>query len=226
MAGMLETWARRLVAARRGAPPSLPVSGHGHRLVGGPVVVSRLLMVPAATVALLLAPGRALELRGPGEVVAPPLFGPVTAQPLVLVVVTTPTRLEVTVVDVTTFDGHPLDQVRVWLEVEVDQRQGFAALRQLAAEHGVRLEAALLASVQREVAAAVRGAVRMNRLADLRRLSLTEVLRRWWPAAFADGTLQCARFEVRHVGWPGNHGVDEPTGNSADEPTVPIPVVT
>ena len=216
MVGMLESWAWRLVAARRGSPPTLPVTGHGYRLVGGPVVVTRLLMVPASTVALLLTAGRPVELRGPGEVLAPPLFGPTADQPAVLVVSTAPVDLDVTVVDGLTFDGYPLESVRLRLRVELDQRDGLADLRRLAGSHGAGLEAALLAAVQREVAAAVRGAVRMNRLADLRRLTLTEVLRsRWWPTTFADGALHCSKFEVRHVGWPGS---------SSDEPTVPIPV--
>ena len=218
MAGMLESWARRLVAVRRGAPPALPATGHGYRLVGGPVLVSRLLMVPASTVALVLTAGRPAELRGPGEVLAPPLFGPVTAQPAVLVVSTAPVRLDVTVVESLTFDGYPLDAVDLRLRVELDPPDGFAGLRRLVAAHGVGLEAGLLATVQREVAAAVGGAVRMNRLADLRRLTLSEVLRsRWWPGSFADGALQCSEFEVRHVDWPDH---------SSDEPTVPLPVVT
>lgn len=217
MAGMLESWARRLVVARRGSPPALPVTGHGYRLVGGPVRVTRLLMVPASTVALLLAAGRPAELKWPGEVLAPPLLGPVTGQPVVLVVSTAPVTLDVTVADSMTFDGHPLESVSLRLRVELDQRDGCAGVRQLVAVHGVGLEAGLLTSVQQEVAAAVRGAVRMNRLADLRRLSLEEVLHsRWWPAAFADGALHCSEFEVRHVGWPGS--------SSSEEPTVPLPV--
>lgn len=217
MAGMLESWTRRLVAARRGSPPALPVTGHGYRLVGGPVAVSRLLMVPASTVALLLAAGRPVELRWPGEVLAPPLFGSLAAQPVVLVVSTAPVSLDVTVADSITFDGYPLGSLSVRLRVELDQRDAFAALRQLVAGHGVALEAGLLTSVQREVAAAVRGAVRMNRLADLRRLTLEKVLRgRWWPTTFVDGALHCAEFEVGHVDWPGS--------SSSEEPTVPLPV--
>ena len=218
VAGMLETWLRRLLAARRGAPPTLPATGHGHRLVGGPAALSRVLMVPASTVALLLRAGQPVELRAPGELLAPPLLGPVATQPVVLVVVTTPVRLEVTVLDGITFDGYPLDRVTLQLSVEVEPDEGFGRLRQLAAEHGVGLEAGLLTGVQREVAAAVRGALRMNRLADLQRLSLQEVLRnRWWPASFAGGALRCSEFEVRQVGWPGG-------SSSSDEPTVPLPV--
>ena len=238
VAGVLEVWARRLAAVRRGAPPPLPATGHGHRLVGGPYALTRLQMVPDHSWALLLRPDRSVEARRPGEVVAPALLRPPAADATVLVVCTAPTRLRVAVPDVTTFDRQPLALVTLELLVQVEDADELAALRPLVAEHGVGLEAGLLAAVQREVAAAVQGAVRMNRLADLRRLGLAEILRtRWWPASFAGGAVRCHSFDVEHVSWPdATERRDEPERDGPgrgeqdgmreqDEPTVPLPLV-
>ena len=245
MAGVLESWARRLLAVRRGAPPPLPTTGHGHRLVGGPYALTRLQMVPARSWALLLRPDRSVEVRRAGEVVAPALLRPPAADSTVLVVCTAPTRLRVGVPDVTTFDRQPLALVTLELLVEVEDADGLVALRALVAEHGVGLEAGLLAAVQREASTAVQGAVRMNRLADLQRLGLAEVLRtRWWPSTFAGGALRCHSVDVRNVSWPatadpaaGAVGPDrgEPDRGEQDrgepyqvreqdEPTVPLPL--
>jgi hypothetical protein len=61
----------------------------------------------------------------------------------------------------------------------------------------------LLRQVKLEVAAEVEAAIRLNRLADLRRRGLQEVLAdRWLPTTFASGALLRDSFEVRSLTWP------------------------
>lgn len=218
----LETWVRHLVAARSvAATPSAadPSAGGGaesvgSRLVGEAEEVRRLLVVRPETVVVAVPRGGVPQLRFPGELLVPPLLSPgaprIVARPLS----TAPVNLDVTVTDLVTFDGHPVDRAVLRLTLLLDDSDGYTSLLELVTSHPDDLEEQLLTAVHREVTSAVRGAVRMNRLADLRRLTLDTVLQaRWLPTRFGAGTLRCQHLRAQRVHWP-----DE------DEATVPVPV--
>lgn len=224
MVGTLESWVRRLVLARAVAAATgrdaratgAPVAAHsdGHRLVGEPEPLSRILVVRPDTVALVTGAGGQLELRLPGALLVPPLLTPGGPSVRARALSTAPVDLDVTVGDLVTFDGHAVERAVVRLALQLDDGDGYAALLELVAEHPDDLEEQLLGAVHREMTAAVRGAVRMNRLADLQRLTLAAVLEgRWLPARFGAGALRCLELRVQRVRWPGE-----------DEPTVPVPV--
>ena len=217
MVSTLEIWVRRLVAARSG-PPSAAAHGTDAvetRLVGEREVVSRLLVVRPDTVAVVLPPGGAPQLGLPGELLVPPVLAPRASAAVARSFSTAPVDLDVTVTDLVTFDGHPVDRAVLRLTLQLDDQDGYAGLLELVGSHGDDVEEPLLAAVGRELSAAVRGAVRMNRLADLQRRSLATVLQdRWLPATFGAGTLRCRRLRVQRVRWPGE-----------DEPTVAVPSV-
>lgn len=215
MVSAWETWVRRLVTRRPGVPaPAVAEATDpaGTRLVGAPEPVSRLLVVRPDTVALLTAAGTDPQLRRPGDLLVPPLLSPGAPPVTARAVSTAAVDLDVTVTDLLTFDGHAVDRAVLRVLVQLDDRDGYAELLELAAGHADDLEEYLLAAVHRELTTAVRGAVRMNRLADLQRLTLAAVLQdRWLPARLGAGTLRCLRTRVQRVRWPGE-----------DEPTVPV----
>lgn len=215
MVSTLEAWVRRLVAARSAAPA--PATGDVQRetrLVGESEVVSRLLVVRPDTVAVLVAAGGEPRLHHPGDLLVPPLLAPGAPAVLARAISTAPLDVDVTVTDLVTFDGHPVERAVLRLTLQLDEEDGSAALLELVATHPDDVEEQVLEAVHREVTAAVRGAVRMNRLADLQRLTLAVVLHdRWLPARFGAGTLRCRRLRVQQVRWPGE-----------DEATVPVPV--
>ena len=91
---------------------------------------------------------------------------------------------------VITLDGYAVERVKIRVTVQLAAAEHFAAVPELAAECGPDLENQLLRRVQNEVASEVHAAIRMNRLSDLRRLSLQHVLTdRWLPRTFAGGSL-------------------------------------
>jgi hypothetical protein len=212
----LEGWVRRLVAARlvTAPPPAGRADPNEARLVGDPEEVRRLLVVRPLTVAVLVTAGGVPQLLHPGELLLPPLLAPGVPRVVARALSTAPVELDVTVTDLVTFDGHPVDRVVLRLTMQLDDLDGYAALLELVGNHPDDLEPQLLAAVHREVTTAVRGAVRMNRLADLQRLTLATVLQaRWLPSRFGAGTLRCRHLRVQRVRWPGE-----------DEATVPVPV--
>ena len=217
MAGTVQAWAWRRLLRSSTAGADQVLDPAEPRLVGAPEQVGRLRLVQPGTVAVLLGPGLDPALRRPGDLLLPPLLRRRDLDPTVVVLSTAPVQLDVTVTGLATFDGYALDRVVLRVSVQLHDGDDHAALLDLAAEHGLDLEATLLSTVRRETAAAVQGAVRMNRLADLRRLSLLAVLQgRWLPPALVGGVLACRQASVEHVGWPD--------ARLDDEPTVPVRV--
>lgn len=211
---------------RRAGTPSAtgasPGHGHplGHRLVGTLTPLTRLAVVADGTVVVLLEPGRGASLRQPGDLLVPRLLVLArTPAARVLPVSTDPVHLDVTLTGLVSFDGYPVDPVTVRLELQLDDVDGPAGLIALVDEHGpaldpAQLEAGLLDTVQRACATAAQGAVAMNRLANLQRLGLRQVLAdRWLPTAFGGGLLRRRGFDVLPVGG---------AGHEEDEPTVPV----
>lgn len=224
MVSRLETWVRRLVSSRTAPSASASASASATasgtaadpgatRLIGPAAGVTRLLVVRPDTVAVVTAAGAAPQLKLPGELLVPPLLSPGAPAVTARAVSTDAVDLDVTVSELITFDGHPVDRAVLRVSVRLDDREQHRALLELAAGHPDDLEEVVLAAVHRELTAAVRGAVRMNRLTDLRRLTLAAVLEdRWLPARLGAGTLRLLRLRVQRVRWPGE-----------DEPTVPVP---
>ncbi len=215
MVSTLEAWVQRLVAARSVAPVAPTGDARREtRLVGEPEVVTRLLVVRPDTVAVVVAAGAEPQLRHPGDLLVPPLLAPGAPAVVARAISTAPLDVDVTVTNLVTFDGHPVERAVLRLTLQLDDSDGNTALLELVGTHPDDLEEQVLEAVHREVTAAVRGAVRMNRLADLQRLTLAVVLQdRWLPTRFGSGTLRCQRLRVQRVRWTGE-----------DEATVPLPV--
>lgn len=222
---LLRWWARRaqLRAAREpGRPAGTPSAtgaspasapALGQRLVGALVPLTRLATVAPRTVAVLLQPDGTAAVRRPGELLVPRLLARPGA-PLVhvLPVSTAPVHLDVALAGLVSFDGYPLEPVTLRVELQLDPADDFAALAALVAEHGAAVEGVLLDPVPRACATGVQGAVAMNRIAQLQRLGLRQVLaERWLPTTFGGGVLVRRGFDVL-----GADGAEE------SEPTVPL----
>ena len=232
---LLRWWARRAQqrAAREpgrpagtpsttGASPA-PALALGQRLVGTLVPLTRLATVAPGAVAVVLQPDGTAAVRRPGEVLVPRLLAhPGAPLVQVLPVSTAPVHLDVALPGLVSFDGYPVDTVTLRLELQLDPSDDFAGLAALVAEHGAGVEAVLLDPVPRACATAAQGAVAMNRLAQLQRLGLRQVLAdRWLPATFGGGLLLRRGFDVLQdraedgeatVPVLGGHPVVTPTG--------------
>ncbi len=160
------------------------------------------MVVGPDTVALLFEPERPPQLRRPGERLTPGLL-PSLRPVRVLVVNTAPVALDVTIDRLVSVDRQVIEGCVVRVVVQVSDADRHAALLTLAGEFGTELEAYLLQRVQNEVTVEVHAAVKLNRLADLRRLTLQQVLAdRWLPRSFAGGALVRRSFAVQAVQWP------------------------
>jgi hypothetical protein len=198
--------------------PAAGAAAHplGTRLTAPPEPLSLLTRVRPGTLAVLLRPGRPPELRQPGSVLVPPVLTRPAAPVLVQVLSTAPVHLDVSVTDLVSLDGYPLAAVGLRLRLQLDASDPVALVR-LVTQHGSGLEPVLLGHVQREVVAAVRGALAVNRRADLHRLGVRRVLEdRWLPTSFADGILLCRDATVL--------AVEE--GEPEDEQTLVLPAVS
>ncbi len=165
-------------------------------------VLDRRATVRDDTVALLFTPGAPVEVRRPGDRLAPKLT-PLAPLSEVLVMSTAPVDIDVTVDQMTTLDNARVHRCVVRLKVQLGERDGYAGLVSLAALHGTDIEDFLLDRVRDEVTDEVHAAMRMNRLADLQRLGVQHVLAdRWLPRSFAGGVLERRNFAVVSVGWP------------------------
>src|SRR4030095_10422321 len=103
---------------------------------------------------------------------------------------TSPVELDVTVDHLVTMDGHDIESCTVRVTVQVSDRDRYASLAGLAAEHGTDLEAYLLQRGKTDVATGMHAAVKMNRLADLRRPTVQqELAEQWLPRFFANSAL-------------------------------------
>jgi hypothetical protein len=174
----------------------------GMKLTGDPHPLDRLVSVQPNTVVVVFEQDSLPRLKFPGEYLTPGLL-PSLRPVQVLAVNTAPVELDVTVDHLLTLDGHELERCLVRVTVQLTDRDNYASIAGLAAEYGTELEAYLLQRVETEVAMEMHAAVKMNRLADLRRQTVQQVLAdRWLPRSFAGGALVRREFAVVEVSWP------------------------
>jgi hypothetical protein len=187
----------------------------GMKLTGDPHPLDRLVNVQPNTVVVVFEQDSAPRLKFPGEYLTPGLL-PSLRPVQVLAVNTAPVDLDVTVDHLITLDGHEIERCLVRVTVQLSDRDNYAAVASLAAEYGTELEAHLLQRVETEVAMEIHAAIKMNRLADLRRQTVQEVVaERWLPKSFAAGTLVRRRFEVIEVNWPKDSAISIPAPRSS-----------
>jgi len=208
----------RVVTDRQ--PPTAPSSPEksaavvepalGMKLTGDPHPLDRLVSVQRNTVVVVFEQDSVPRLKFPGEYLTPGLL-PSLRPVQVLAVNTAPVELDVTVDHLVTLDGHEIERCLVRVTVQLTDRDNYAPVAGLAAEYGTELEAYLLQRVETEVAMEMHAAVKMNRLADLRRQTVQQVLAdRWLPRAFAGGALVRREFAVIEVSWPKDSAVSVP----------------
>jgi hypothetical protein len=177
------------------APVDQPFTGQTREL-------NRLVRVQPGTVLVVFPPGERPKVRHPGETVLP-TWNPFQYASLALPVTTGVVPLTMTVSDLTTLDNQPVEQVTLKILVQLADAEDFAAVADLAAEFGDTFGAYLMQELQSKIESSVRGAFRMNRLADLRRHTVAAVLQdRWIPLSFANGTLVRRGLTVTDVDWP------------------------
>jgi hypothetical protein len=179
----------------------------GMKLTGDPHPLDRLVNVQPNTVVVVFEQDSLPRLKFPGEYLTPGLL-PSLRPVQVLAVNTAPVELDVTVDHLITLDGHEIERCLVRVTVQLTDRDNYASVAGLAAEYGTELEAYLLQRVETEVAMEMHAAVKMNRLADLRRQTVQQVLAdRWLPRSFAGGALVRRNFEVIEVSWPKDSAI-------------------
>jgi hypothetical protein len=193
----------------------------GMKLTGDPHPLDRLVSVQPNTVVVVFEQDSVPRLKFPGEYLTPGLL-PSLRPVQVLAVNTAPVELDVTVDHLITLDGHELERCLVRVTVQLTDRDNYASVAGLAAEYGTELEAYLLQRVETEVAMEMHAAVKMNRLADLRRQTVQQVLAdRWLPRSFAGGALVRRQFAVVEVSWPKDTAVSvpiaRPSASEADQ---------
>jgi len=188
----------------------------GTRLVGAPAPLTLLSSVRPGTVAVVLRAGRLPVARQAGELLLPQLLTRQPAAVRSVVLSTAPVHVHLTVTDLASLDGYPVEPARLRLRLQL--LGDHVTLPQLVAEHQAGLETVLLEEVRQQCAAAVRGAVAVNRRADLQRLTLRRVLGdRWLPPSFLGGVVLCR--EVSVLAPPDRH--QEPhEQDEQDEPTL------
>jgi hypothetical protein len=186
----------------------------GMKLTGDPHPLDRLVNVQPNTVVVIFEQDSVPRLKFPGEYLTPGLL-PSLRPVQVLAVNTAPVELDVTVDHLVTLDGHEIERCLVRVTVQLTDRDNYASVAGLAAEYGTELEAYLLQRVETEVAMEIHAAIKMNRLADLRRQTVQEVVaERWLPKSFAGGTLVRRKFEVIEVNWPKDSAISVPTART------------
>jgi hypothetical protein len=182
----------------------------GMKLTGEPHPLDRMVTVQPNTVVVLFEQDNVPRLKFPGEYLTPGLL-PSLRPVQVLAVNTAPVDLDVTVDHLVTMDGHDIQKCTVRVTVQLTDRDRYAAVAGLAAEFGTELEAYLLQRVESDVAMGMHAAVKMNRLADLRRPTVQqELAERWLPMSFAGGTLVRRDFDVREITWPKDGPISVP----------------
>lgn len=186
----------------------------GSRLTSPPQLLDRLMTVRPGTVAVLVSAGEPSRLAFPGEHLSPkPL--PRLDSSRVLVVSTTPVALDVSIDRLRSLDGFDIERTTIRVTVQVSEDQGYDWLPDLVTEHGSGLEGHWLDRVRTEVVSGAQSALRMNRLADVRRLTLPEVLSDpWLPKTFADRRLVRRDLAVLGHVWPAEDD---------QAPVVPVP---
>jgi hypothetical protein len=193
----------------------------GMKLTGEPHPLDRMVTVQPNTIAVLFEQDSAPRLKFPGEYLTPGLL-PSLRPVRVLAVNTSPVELDVTVDHLFTMDGHNIERCTVRVTVQLSDRDRYAAMAGLAAEHGTDLEAYLLQRVETDVAMGMHAAVKMNRLADLRRPTVQqELAEQWLPRSFANGTLVRRNFDVREITWPKDGPISVPIPQTKSPKIVP-----
>jgi hypothetical protein len=184
------------------------------KLTGDPHPLDRLVSVQPNTVVVIFEQDSVPRLKFPGEYLTPGLL-PSLRPVQVLAVNTAPVELDVTVDHLITLDGHEIERCLVRVTVQLTDRDNYASIAGLAAEYGTELEAHLLQRVETEVAMELHAAVKMNRLAELRRQTVQQVMAdRWLPRSFAGGALARRNFAVIEVSWPKDSAVPVQTSQS------------
>jgi hypothetical protein len=187
----------------------------GMKLTGDPHPLDRLVNVQPNTVVVVFEQDSVPRLKFPGEYLTPGLL-PSLRPVQVLAVNTAPVELDVTVDHLITLDGHEIERCLVRVTVQLTDRDNYGSIAGLAAEYGTELEAYLLQRVETEVAMEMHAAVKMNRLADLRRQTVQQVVaERWMPRSFAGGALARRDFAVIEVSWPKDSAISVPTARSS-----------
>jgi hypothetical protein len=180
------------------------------KLTGEPHPLDRMVTVQPNTVVVLFEQDSVPKLKYPGEYLTPGLL-PSLRPVQVLAVNTAAVDLDVTVDHLVTMDGHDVEKCTVRVTVQLADRDRYASVASLAAEFGTELEAFLLQRVETDVAMGMHAAVKMNRLADLRRPTVQqELAERWLPRSFAGGTLVRRDFDVREIIWPKDGPISVP----------------
>jgi hypothetical protein len=186
----------------------------GMKLTGDPHPLDRLVTVQPNTVVVVFEQDSVPRIKFPGEYLTPGLL-PSLRPVQVLAVNTAPVELDVTVDHLITLDGHEIERCLVRVTVQLADRDNYASVTGLAAEYGTELEAHLLQRVETEVAMELHAAVKMNRLADLRRQTVQQVMAdRWLPRSFAGGALMRRSFAVIEVNWPKDSAIPARTAQS------------
>lgn len=182
----------------------------GMKLTGEPHPLDRMVTVQPNTVVVLFEQDTAPRLKFPGEYLTPGLL-PSLRPVQVLAVNTGPVDLDVTVDHLVTMDGHDIEKCMVRVTVVLSDRDRYASVAALAAEFGTELEAYLLQRVETDAVMGMHAAVKMNRLADLRRSTVQqELAERWLPRSFAGGALVRRDFDVREITWPKDGPISVP----------------
>ena len=198
----------------------------GMKLTGEPHPLDRMVTVQPNTVVVIFEQDSVPRLKFPGEYLTPGLL-PSLRPVQVLAVNTAPVELDVTVDHLVTMDGHDIENCTVRVTVQLSDRDQYASVTSLAAEFGTELEAYLLQRVETDVATGMHAAVKMNRLADLRRPTVQqELAERWLPRSFAGGTLVRRDFDVREISWPKDGPISVPLPQAKSpkvEPTNSVP---
>ena len=194
----------------------------GHRLASEPELLERIVAVRPNTVAVMLTRDQPPQLKLSGELLRPSLVP--TLRPIQIVVVSTAvTHLDVTVRDLVSLDGYAIDHIKIRLAVQLSDSDRYATLLDVVADHAADLDDHLLGMVQREVTTSLQSAVRMNRLADLRRQTLQRVLQdRWLPRGLAGGVLVRRDFAVLESPAP-TAGPSRPADGEEVRPAANVP---
>jgi hypothetical protein len=194
----------------------------GMKLTGEPHPLDRMVTVQPNTIAVIFEQDSAPRLKFPGEYLTPGLL-PSLRPVRVLAVNTAPVELDVTVDHLVTMDGHDIERCTARVTVQLSDRDDYAPVTGLAAEYGTELEACLLQRVETDVAMGMHAAVKMNRLADLRRATVQqELAERWLPRSFAGGALARRDFVVREILWPKDGPISVPLPQTRSPKVVPI----
>ncbi len=179
--------------------------------------LNRLVRVQPGTVLVVFPPGERPKVRHPGETVLP-TWNPFQYASLALPVTTGLVPLTMVVSDLTTLDNQSIERVTLKVTVQLLDAGDFAAVADLAAEFGDTFGVYLMQELQAKIESTVRGAFRMNRLADLRRHTVAAVLEeRWVPTSFANGTLVRRGLTVVDVAWPASAA--ESARSESNEPS-------